>query len=84
MRCEKNDQFVNDVKSDVFPSTFWSSDLWRCPVCGNIIATGFGRGQIAKRVTPGESLTFAHDPSQLTTFADQFEEPSDAKEEKTE
>ena len=36
MRCEKNDQFVNDVTTAgqlQFPPTYWSGDLFRCPAC---------------------------------------------------
>lgn len=42
MRCERNDQLVNDPQADNFPSTYWSGDQYRCPACGHAIVTGFG------------------------------------------
>ena len=55
MRCEKNDQFVNDVTADQFPSTYWSGDLFRCPACrAEIVITNRKFEAISRTWTPRE------------------------------
>jgi hypothetical protein len=41
MRAIKNAFIVRDPEASGFPSTYWSSDKYACPVCGCEIATGF-------------------------------------------
>lgn len=43
MRCAKNSFIVRDPEAGGFPSTYWASDKWACPVCGCEIVTGFSR-----------------------------------------
>lgn len=77
MRCEKNGQLVNDVEAGGFPSTYWHCDVWECPICHKQIATGLSEYfEIQEENVPesvrGQSITFAHNPSQKHEFADQF------------
>ena len=56
MRCEKNEFIVRDPRHGDFDSTYWSSDKWKCPVCGHEIATGRG-----KQVTAAEAAKLGWD-----------------------
>jgi len=82
-RCQQNDFLVNDIEAGVFPRTYWLGDKFQCPVCNSEIVVGFGREiseESLKRFgeidfDPSASLTFAHEPRQITQFADQFHLP---------
>ena len=43
MRCEKNDQAVNDRAIEPFPATYWRGDRFKCPECSTEVVIGFGR-----------------------------------------
>ena len=44
MKCERNDQCVNDPKMDKFPSTYWLGDKYKCPACESEVVVDFGEG----------------------------------------
>lgn len=75
MRCEKSDFLISDVHTVMFPETYWLGDLFRCPKCGHAIVTGTGIAMDLKQVdqlSDDDSMTFAHELSQLDTFSAQF------------
>ena len=79
MRCERNEQLINDVTTGQFPASYWSGDLFECPVCANafvVVQTmAFARTAAEQRMlrrNPDESITFAYSPEQREKYADQF------------
>ena len=77
MRCEKNEQFVNDIRVGSFRATHWAGDRFACPCCDAEIVIGFGWGmsESAHREegrNPDDSITFAYSPDQLQKYPEQF------------
>ncbi len=87
-RCEKNEQLVNDVTAGQFPPSYWSGDLFQCPVCKAsfvviqvTVPSHTADEQRLRGRNPDESITFAYIPEQREQYADQFakrSEPADA------
>jgi len=47
MRVILNGVRVREMKPNGQPYRVWAADLWRCPVCGHELITGFGDGPLA-------------------------------------
>lgn len=46
LRCVKNSFPVKDQAAGVFESTYWSGDLYECPLCHAQVVKGFGTGVV--------------------------------------
>lgn len=47
MRVALNGVRVREMKENGRPYRVWAADLWRCPICGWELVTGFGNGPLA-------------------------------------
>ena len=82
MRCEKNEQLVNDVSAGNFPATYWAGDLFECPTCRVsfvvVYQAAARQAGVAAEVqrqrgrNTDSSITFAYSPEQREQYADQF------------
>ncbi len=89
MRCEKNEQLVNDVTAGQSPASYWSGDLFECRACDaavvvvGVVSLGMlSEGRVMRDRKLGESITFAYSPEQREQYADQFETRSEPVDER--
>jgi len=52
MTVAKNGVTVEEVLEDGSPYKLWDADCWRCPQCGVVVFTGFGREPLAEHWQP--------------------------------
>ena len=47
-RPEKNGVIAEEMATGIGSYKIWSADLWKCPVCGHLIISGYGRNAVAE------------------------------------
>lgn len=47
-RPEKNGVIAEEMATGIGSYKIWHADLWKCPVCGHLLISGYGQNAIAE------------------------------------